>query len=304
MADTSEGTMAFIAEATYGVTPATPVFKALRFTSETLSQNVDTLVSNEVRPDAMVADVRRSTVQVGGEIQFELAAEPNFQDLMAAALRSTWTTNVAKGGVLKPSFTFERKVVGSAATTYMRFLGCRVESLSLNITPEQIVTGSLGVTGASHATATTIVTGATYTAAGTQSVMAGADITAIALSGVAGVDYMSATLNISNNLRVQRKLGTTAARGVGYGRRQITGEINAYFEDVTAYNVFMNDTVPSLTFTVTNGTSNYQFNIPKIRITSGEVPNDGNDNDFMVKLGYQAIFDSGISSDIQITRVP
>ncbi len=304
MADTSDSSMAFIAEATYGVTPATPAFKGLRFLSETLSQSVDTLVSNEIRTDATVADVRRSTVQCSGEIQFELAAEPNFQDLMAAALRGAWTANVAKGGVLKPSYTFERKIIGAATTTYMRFLGCRVESLSLNIVPDQLVTGSLGVTGASHATATAVITGATYTAAGTQAVMAGADITAIALSGVAGVDYMSATLNITNNLRVQRKLGTTSARGVGYGRRQITGEIQAYFEDVTAYNTFINDSVPSLTFTVTNGGQNYQFNIPKIRITSGEVPNDGNDNDFMVKLGYQAIFDSGISSDIQITRVP
>lgn len=303
MADTSESTMAFIAEATYGVTPTTPAFKGLRFVSETLSQNVDTLVSNEVRADAMVADVRRSTVQVGGEIQFELESDTNFQDLMAAALRGTWTTNVVKGGVLKPSFTFERKVVGSALTTYMRFLGCRLETFSLNIAPDQLVTGSLGVVGASHATATAVIAGATYTAAGSNPVMAGADITAIALSGVAGVDYMSATLNVTNNLRVQRKLGTTSARGVGYGRRQITGEINAYFEDVTAYNVFINDSTPSLSFTVTNGANSYAVSLPKIRITSGEVPNDGNDNDFMVKLGYQAIYDSGITSDIQITRV-
>jgi hypothetical protein len=303
VADTSDGTMAFITEATYGVTPASPAFKGLRFTSETLSQNVDTLISNEIRPDATVADVRRSTVQTGGEIQFELASDTNFQDLMAAALRGTWTTNVLKGGVLKPSFTFERKITGAATTTYMRFLGSRIESFSLNVSPEQLVTGSMGIVGASHTTGTAILSGATYTGAGSNPVMAGADITAIALSGVAGVDYLSATLNVTNNLRVQRKLGTTAARGVGYGRRQITGEIMAYFEDTAAYTTFLSDSVPSLTFTVTNGANSYAVSMPKIRITSGEVPNDGNDNDFIVKLGYQAIFDSGISSDIQITRV-
>lgn len=303
MADTSEGTLAFIAEATAGVTPATPAFKYIRMTGETLSQNVDTLVSNEIRPDAMVADVRRSGVQIGGEINFELAKDTNFEELMQAVLRGTWAANVLKGGTAKTSFTFERKIV-STVTTYMRFLGCRLETFSLNIAPDQIVTGSMGVSGMSHATDTAIITGATYGAAGTNAVMAGADVTAIALSGVAGVDYTSATLSLTNNLRVQRKLGTTAARGVGYGRRQITGEINAYFENTDAYDEFINDSTPSLSFTVSDGTNSYQVQLPKLRITSGEVPNEGNDNDFMARLGYQAIYDSGIGSDIQITRAP
>lgn len=303
MADTSDGTLAFIAEATPGTTPATPAFKAIRMTGETLSQNVDTLVSNEIRADAMVADVRRSTVQVGGEINFELSKDTNFEDLMVSALRGTWAANVAKGGVVKSSFTFERKIVGTS-TTYLRFQGCRMESFSLNIAPDQIVTGSMGVMGMAHTTAAAIIAGATYGAAGTNPVMSGADVTAIALSGVAGVDYLSATINVANNLRVQRKLGTIAARGVGYGRRQITGEIKAYFEDLTAYNTFINNTTPALTTTISDGTNSYAINIPKIRITSGEVPNEGNDNDFILTLGYQALYDSGITSDIQITRAP
>lgn len=304
MADTSDGTLAFIAEVTPGVTPATPAFKYIRMTGETLSQNVDTLVSNEIRPDAMVADVRRSTVQVGGEINFELSKDTNFEDLMSAAMRGTFAANVLKGGVVKNSFTFERKIVGASVTNYLRFLGCRIETFSLNIQPDQIVTGSMGVMGTSHETDTSIITGATYGAAGTNAVMAGADVTAIALSGVAGVDYLSATINLTNNLRVQRKLGTTAARGVGYGRRQISGEIKAYFEDTNAYNTFINDSTPALSCTISDGTNSYAINVPKIRITSGEVPNEGNDNDFIVTLGYTALYDSGISSDMQITRAP
>lgn len=302
MADGSENTMAVIAEATAGTTPASPAFKLLRITNENLVANYETLVSNELRADATVSDVRRAGLEVSGDINFELHKAAIFEDLIGAALRNTWTTNVAKGGLLKPAFTMERKVVGSAATSYLRFQGSRIGGMSLNFDPGEIVTGSFKVTGTAHSAATTILTSATYAAASTSPVMAGIDVTSLAVSGVAGVDYLGLTMELDNNLRIQRKLGTTAARGVGYGRRQITGTLMAYFEDLTAYNAFLNNSTPSIIATCSDGTDSFTITVPKVRITGGEVPTPGNDQDVTLTLNWQAIYDSTLQTDIQFAR--
>lgn len=304
MADSSETTIGVIAEVTAGVTPATPAFSALRITGETLTANYETLVSNELRADATVSDIRRTGIMTSGDVNFELHKATNLEDLIAAALRGAWATNVLKGGVLKKTFTFERKIVGSVATGYLRFAGSRLSGLSLSFAPDEIVTGALRVMGTGHTADAAIIVGATYPAASTTSPMAGVDVTSLAVSGVAGIDYMSMTLEVDNALRVQRKLGSVDARGVGFGRRQVTGTLTCYFEDITAYNAFLTNATPSITAAISDGTNSYTIVIPKIRITGGEVPNPGNDQDMILTLNWQAVYDSASTTDIQITRAP
>lgn len=304
MAEASETTLAYIAEVTAGTTPATPGFKYLRLTGETLSANYDTLVSNELRSDATVADVRRTGLSVDGDLQFELHRDTGLEDIIAAALRGTWATNTLKGGVVKPSFTLERKVTGNTGTlNYMRFAGCRMGGLSLSLAPDEIITGSVKVMGTAHPLPTAaILTGATYTAATTNPPMAGVDVSSLAVSGVSGVDYTGLTIELDNNMRVQRKLGSTSARGVGYGRRQITGSLNCFFEDLAAYTAFINNSTPSIIATASDGTNSFTITIPKVRFTGGEVPNPGNDQDMMLSLNWQAVYDGTLTTDIQIVR--
>lgn len=304
MADSSETTLAVIAEVTAGTTPATPAFSALRITGDTLVANYETLVSNELRADATVADVRRTGVSTAGEVNFELHKATILEDIIAAAVRGTWAANVLKGGVVKKAFTFERKIIGSGATAYLRFVGSRLSGMSLSLSPDEIVTGSFRILGTAHTADTAIIAGATYGAATTTAPMAGVDVTSLAVSGVAGVDYMNMTMEVDSGLRVQRKLGAVAARGIGFGRRQITGTLTAYFEDLTAYNAFLNNLSPSITAAITDGTNTYTLVLPKIRLTGGEVPTPGNDQDMILTLNYQAVYDGTATSDFQLTRAP
>src|SRR6478609_2295940 len=107
MADSSESTLAVIAETVVGTTPATPAFSALRITGETLVANFETLVSNELRADASVADIRRTGVSVSGEVNLEIHKAVILEDLIAAAARGAYAANVLKSGLLKKTFTFE-----------------------------------------------------------------------------------------------------------------------------------------------------------------------------------------------------
>lgn len=310
MADSNQGSMAFVAETVAGTTPATPVFKNMRITSENLVANFETLVSQELNTTADVGEVRRGGLSVSGDINFELHRDGGFEDFLAAALRGTWATNVLKTGVLRPSFTLERKIINEAAAAqYFRFLGAYINGFSLNITPDEFVTGGFRMTGFGTEAATTIVTGATYTgpiAASTNPPMSGIDVTSVAVSGATGVDFTSLTIDVDNNNRIQRKLAAAGgkARGVGYGRRNITGQITSYFETLTHYQQFLNNDSPSITAVVSDGTNSYTIVLPRVRITGGEVPNPGVDQDLILTLNYQAVYNTATSCSMQITRAP
>ena len=70
MTDSSQTRLAAITEVTYGTTPATPVFKKLRMTGESLSPSIQYVSSNEIRSDRNVADMTRVGQEAGGDINF------------------------------------------------------------------------------------------------------------------------------------------------------------------------------------------------------------------------------------------
>lgn len=304
MTDTSEAGFSFVPATTFGVTPATPAFQPLRFVSETLTPQFETLVSNEVRADAEVGEVRRSGISGSGEAAFELHRNTNLEQMLAAGVRGVWNNNVCKAALEKPHFTFERKIEAGATDYYLRFEGARVGGFSLNIAPEEMITGSLRLMSAGHSAAAAPITGATYPApAGLNgSPMTGVDVASLAVGGVAGVDYLGFTVDVELALRQQRKIGLKGLRGLGYGRRVVTGTLRSYFENLDAYNLLMNDTTASIVGTMSDGTNTLGVTLPRVRFTGGEVPNPGNDQDFILTLNYQATFDTTLGTSIQLTR--
>lgn len=306
--DSSQSTLNFIAETVAGVTPATPAFKSVRITGETLVANFESQISNELSTNADVLDVRKTGLSTSGDINFELHADPNLEDLVAGALRGAWAADVLKAASLKPSFTLERKLAGDVEDSYFRFQGSYFNGMSLNITPEEIITGSLRVTGIGQETGTAIIAGATYASPAltpdVAPMMVGVDVSAVTVSGVTGVDFSSITIEVDNNNRIQRKLASVGgkARGVGYGRRSITGTLTAYFETLDLYNAFVADEAPSLTATISDGTNSYTVVLPRIKFTGGEVPTPGIDQDIMLTMNYQAVYNAATSTALQITR--
>ena len=85
----SRHSMAYMLEATYGTTPATPTFKALRHKATTLSLTKQTFTSAELRADRQIADFRHGTKEVHGDINVELS-NGAFNDFFQAAMLGTW----------------------------------------------------------------------------------------------------------------------------------------------------------------------------------------------------------------------
>ena len=81
-----------VRETTFGVTPANPVFKAVRQTSSSLAANPKTVISAEIRPDRQVTDLILVDEDAGGDVAGEIAfgvADDDFEE----ALQGAWSNN-------------------------------------------------------------------------------------------------------------------------------------------------------------------------------------------------------------------
>jgi len=81
-----------VREATFGVTPANPVFKAIRETSSSLNANPKTVITQEIRSDRQVTDLILVDMHAGGNVGGEVAfgvADDDFEEV----LQGTWSNN-------------------------------------------------------------------------------------------------------------------------------------------------------------------------------------------------------------------
>lgn len=89
---TNRVAIAKVREATFGVTPASPAFKAMRQTSSSLSASPQTVVSAEIRADRQVSDLILVGMQAGGDVGGELSFGA-WDDEIEEALEGTWSNN-------------------------------------------------------------------------------------------------------------------------------------------------------------------------------------------------------------------
>lgn len=81
-----------IQEASYGETPVAGNFKTVRFISESLSGTPTTVESQQITTNRHSSGQILTGLNVGGDINFELAKEEVIDMLLASAMCSTWQT--------------------------------------------------------------------------------------------------------------------------------------------------------------------------------------------------------------------
>lgn len=91
---TSRSKTAYVAETTFGTTPATPAFQALRITSNNLANTPTRTTSSEIRADRQITEQVLTKLDTGGDLGIELSFG-SFDDMMSGALQNTWVANPA-----------------------------------------------------------------------------------------------------------------------------------------------------------------------------------------------------------------
>jgi hypothetical protein len=300
----SEVRRAYVAEATWGATPATPTFKVLRTTGGNIRNNKTTKTSNETQADRNVRDEFMTALGASGSYNFELSYG-SFDDIIEAALAGTWTTNVLKNGVARKYFSFEETLELGATDSFSRFPGGLVSALALDITAESEITGSFSVMAQKEQLATAIVTGATYTAPNSEPVMvAGVSVGGLTVAGLDPAPKLrKVTLNIENNLRRRPVITSLYSEEFGWGKCDVTGAFEAYFDSNDLYQAVLDHGGGDMSLTLgQDANKKYTIDLPAIRFLDGERQVGGNEDDVIVSIPFRARYDATEVASIKITR--
>lgn len=292
--------VAFIAETTFGTTPATPTFQVMRVTSSGMRLNKQTVMSEEIRSDRNIVDEMQVGVSITGSLPFEFS-HASFDDMIQAALGGTWATNVVQNGTTRRSFTFEETYQFVGSQGFRRFTGCQINTLELNLQARQRITGSIGLVGINETTGTAAIAGATYTAPNTETPLtASANVGTIAFGAITA-QIMSLTLQVNNNLRERPVVGSLVTDSFGAGMCEVTGQVEAYFRSLDLYNAAVAHNNVALTVTFGEAAKRYTILVPRAVLGSPETPPAGQTSDVRVRVPFRGTLSGGRS--IQITRL-
>ena len=300
IANGAQHSLHYIAESTYGTTPATPTWTPLPHTGTSLALTKDAIESEKLRGDRQIEDFRHGNKSIGGDVSSELEYGA-FDDVLEAVMCGTWSTNVLKAGSTRRSFTIERKFADLATPEFHRYTGVEFNSLALSIAPNAMVTATLGVIGKDLTLATAEVASSTYSAdvgntpfdSFTGSITEGG-------SSIATVTSLDVT--IENGLEPLFSVGADTTNRPSIGKSRVTGTLVTYFDSKALYEKFINETASEIVCTLTDVDGNsLQIDIPNVKYNSGQ-PDVSGEGAVTVSMDFVALYSSGDASQLVITR--
>lgn len=304
-AEASQTRLAIVPEVTPGVIPDDPTWQVTRYTSESIKVAKQTVTSDEIRADGNVTDHIDVGRSASGPLNCELSYG-TFDLLFESLFRAAWATNVLTNGIVHKTFSLEKTFEQGATDSFIRYRGCRVDTLDLQMETRQIIKANFGLVGIGSPTPTTdIIEGATYTAPTTVQVLNSAtNVGALTVGGVvASPKIKTLNIQIRSNLYQNDVLGQYEPDDHGLGRFEVTGNMVAYFETLDLYNAIIDHADVSLTTTlgaVTN--QKYTLAIPAIKLMEGSPVAGGNSQAVMLDIPFSAKFAAGIGGTARLTR--
>lgn len=296
----------YIKEEEYGVTPLNPEMRNLRHTSNSLVLSKESFQSQELRSDAQISDLRHGNRQASGDIGIEFSFE-EYDEILAAAVRSEWKDNeeipgqkVLIAGTKMTSFTIER--VFADIGQYENFTGCEINSLSLTIQPNAIVTGTIGIVGSAiHFTQEPLdpdpkpsYTYPPYDGFKGKLVEGGAVNSVVT----------SMELSIENSIEPAFVIGSDVAEALTAGRINVTGTISAYFENMDLLRKFSDEIETSIQITLGDGVhESYVITLPRVKYSGGDNPVDS-EGPVTLSMPFQALYDECSGTNIRIDKIP
>lgn len=297
--------LAYVEETTAGETPSSPTMKKLRTPDVLqLQKNKELLESEETYAHRQPVNTRHGFKSPAGSVPIELSYGA-FDDMLEALLGGEWSDeaagseNTLKVGNNIKTFSIERGFPD--ISQYEVFRGMIPNSLSLDITPNGIVTGNfdfIGMNfddlgGTSLGSPDDVATNPPFDGLGSASLKeAGSSIAIVT----------SLSFQITNNRAVGRLVGSEGGDVPNNGMFELTGNLTARFQDETLLAKFENGTSSSLQVVLNDeGGSEYlQFDFHDILYNGGT--REDNENNLDVNLPFIARYDSTETTAATITR--
>lgn len=187
--------------------------------------------------------------------------------------------------------------------------GQRVGGFSYDFTSNQILTGSFTFMGRGMTRQGTTKLGdeAAYTVLPTTDTKVANSTVNVGAIIVDGEELSTALQSINltgdNALRNQNAVGYKFPAGIGAGRMEISGSVNAYFADGALWDRFIEHKTVGLAFPLTDGEGHrYEFTIPAVVFSTDNVNPAGGNQDIMEAMEWTAKRDAATGCQIQIDR--
>lgn len=306
-ADGSQVRLADVSETVIGTIPATPAFQIMRYRTASVRVNKQTDISDEVRADRNVPGITDVGRNVSGSIETRFSYG-TYDTWLERLLCSAFSTNVLKNGVTHKAGTLEMTYEQGATDSYIRYTGCRWNTLGLNMRSRQPVQATWGIMGIGSPTPTTaIISGATYTAATTtEDFNAGLNVANLSIASttlVATPKVQALSLNINNNIYQVDVVGQYDPYGHGLGRFDVSGSMTVLFESLAAYSAILAHEDVAIGFDLTDAAGNkYTFALPKVKLIDGGPAAPGNGQPVVLEVPFTAFYDAISSASISITK--
>lgn len=214
-----------------------------------------------------------------------------------------------KGSLLKNETTdqsFLVEVERSDINIFKYFTGMRVGQAQFNFAPNSLVTGSFSLRGKQEQTATvTQGDGAPNAAATTRSMNAVDNIQGVFEDGSASpLCITNFTFTISPALRDQACIGSLPLSGIGSGTQTAQITIEAYLEDNTGLDDYLNFEQKKLALVIEDVEGNaYVFDFPSTVPSTGEDPTGGLDQDVLQRFTFEAFLNTDLGATVGITKI-
>ena len=209
------------------------------------------------------------------------------------------TAKMVRNGTTKRSVLVEKR--WNDIAQYQSFRGMRVGQMNLNLTSRQLVTGSFSLMGANGPMAGSTVAGSSSPAASRAVYDASNNVAVLSEASTTFLTPItSLQMTINGNLRMQPAVANRFPIGIGLGTLEITGNMEAYFENSTVWTKFYNHTSTNLFFRLTDAASRHILvTIPKLYFAEGDIPTQGANQDAFIPLPLRAAYDSTAGYTIQ-----
>ena len=214
--------------------------------------------------------------------------------------------SMLRNGTTEHSYAIERRHTDIAPNVYFAFAGMVVNTMSLSVQAQNIISGSFDFMGKSATVATAAMSSGSVTDANTNDILN-------AVSNVAevkenGTDVSSALVqgldfSVSNNVRGQSAIGTLGFSDIGVGQVDVTGSLNAYFRNKDLYAKYIASTGTTISFKTEDSSGNaYIFSFPNVEFESDTVNAGSSNSDVMENISWRALRNAAYECTIQIDK--
>lgn len=297
----------------------------LNVLSDTLTPEIQTETSDDIRDDGQYSISRNVGGSAGGDVSVNLRFG-EYDDFLAAALRNEWVPHSVDpdvsylwNGVKKIPFLLERRLrrlndAGDETwNDYRRFFSQFLGNMSIDLSAKSFISASMTFMGLgfenSEANATAdplagkLPTVTTYLPRGSNDPFdASNSVSGLTVKDKDCNDMMlvleQGSVDFSSDLREDDAVGHRYAANIGFSRFLATLDGTFYFRDQSVLNAMMNDEDLQVQFTLQDGDNLYQVTFPRMRVMSNGEEIGGVDETLRTPANLQAF-----PADVEINGV-